>query len=149
MVSADYLVPEIAGTLDQLAARKSRPTNTPRPRHNNQIRTIEDYYDDDTREMFNADGSCQYIDESGKSPHIRSFRDGGDRPPNKRGYDRGRGYGYRNRTYNQTGQGTQKRREFKGQCNAYGLENHHASSYYFLLKLKQALTYLGVDPDTA
>jgi len=101
--SADYLVPEIAGTLDQLAPRKSRPTNTPRPRHSDPIHTIEDYSDDDTRDIFNTDNFCEYIDKSGESPHIRSFRDGGGRPPNKRGYGRKRGRRYRNRTYNQPG----------------------------------------------
>ena len=29
------------------------------------------------------------------------------------------------------------------------MANHHAESCYFLLKLRQALSYLGIDPDAA
>ena len=145
-VATIYQVPAIAGTLDQLAPKTSRKDHTHRPRHNDQIRVTMAYYDNDSQGMFDHDDYCTFIDASGKSPHIRSFRDGGGRSPRSRGYGRGRGN--RNRQGGRQGRGRlRQQQDFKGKWNACGLSNHHASACYFLLKLKQALTYLGVDPD--
>ena len=35
---------------------------------------------------------------------------------------------------------------FKGSCNSCGMEGHHAASCYFLMKVKQCLSYLKDNP---
>ena len=145
VVDDKYMVPAIAGTIDQLAPsappcqQQPPPPLHPRPRRNDQINTVMDYHEDPNRDLFDPNDYCQYIDESGESPHICSFRDSSGRTPFRRNLGRGRGYNPR----------FQRSNQFKGKCKVCNMTNHHASSCHFLLKCKQALTYLGFDPNTA
>ena len=91
-VGSTYLVPAIAGTIDQLVpsaatgALATRPQN--RTRNNDQINAMLDYYHDDSSP--NLDTYCHEIDVTGESPFCRSFRAGGGRSPFSRGGGRGR-----------------------------------------------------------
>ena len=38
------------------------------------------------------------------------------------------------------------RQAFKGSCNSCGMEGHHAATCYFLMKVKQCLSYLKDNP---
>ena len=72
-----YLVPAIAGTIDQLASlppRFSNIPNTTRPRHDAHIRAFMDYVTDDS---IPSDDYSESIEKSGETPFIRLFRRGG------------------------------------------------------------------------
>ena len=143
-VGAIYQVPAIAGTIDQLQPAQQR-SSRPHPTTTGQIRILEDYINDDS---IPADEYSTAIDSTGENPFIRSFCRGGGRSPFSRGGDRGRGgqrsYGNNSRTQYQN-----KTASFKGKCNGYDMQNHHADSCHFLLKLRQAINYLGIDPQAA
>ena len=139
-----YQVPAIAGTIDQLQPAKQRSSRPP-PTTTGQIRILEDYINDDS---IPADEYSTAIDYTGENPYIRSFRRGGGRSPFSRGGGRGRG-GQQSYGNNSRNQYQNKTASFKGKCNGCGMQNHHADSCHFLLKLRQALTYLGVDPQAA
>ena len=144
-----YLVPAIAGTIDQLAPGTTSTTHQQwdqhRERSDARVRALLDYYHDDESPPF--DDFCQPIDNVGESPFCRSFRDGGGRTPFSRGGGRGR-LGRTNNRYGRGGRGRQPTSSFKRKCNSCGMANHHADSCHFLMKLRQALTYLGVDPES-
>ena len=150
-VGSTYLVPAIAGTIDQLvpsASTGALPTKQiNRIRNNDQINAMLDYYYDDSSP--NLDAYCHEVDVTGESPFCRSFRDGGGRTPFSRGSGRGRQR--KDRFSGRQGRGNRnyKQKAFKGKCNCCGMDNHHANSCHFLMKLRQALTYMGVDPEAA
>ena len=138
-----YRVPAIAGTIDQLAPTKSTTTHQQRT---SEIRAIHDFYEDDSSPDFEA--YCHTVNDSGESPYCRSFRDGGGRSPFTRGGGRSRGGRYSGR-FGRGGRGRENRQNasYKGTCNSCGMANHHADSCHFLMKLRQSMTYLGMDPD--
>ena len=138
-VSSMYLVPAIASTIEQLTPALSTP-------HHGQIRSIGDYIaDDDTT----TDDYCQYAEGSMETPFVRSLRYGGGRSPHSRNNQRS--YGGRGRGRSGAGRGGRPKTNstFKGKCRACGQSNHHADSCYFLMKLREALTYLNVDHEAA
>ena len=148
VIDTIYLVPALAGTIDQLTKPPSdgNSRNTTRPHQDAHIRALAEYCDDDT---VHANDYNEYIDETGETPFIRSFRQGGGRSPFHR-TGRGRNSGGRDQgRFGGRGRRPQNKTTFKGSCNSCGMQNHHADSCHFLLKLRQALSYLGIDPNAA
>ena len=143
-----YLVPEIAGTINQIAPSPPPVLVPPVPPHHlnrhrqgDRICQLTDYCEDDNiyPSYFN-----EYADTHEEPLLIRSFRRGGGRMPNGRfGGGRGRSQQVR---YSGRDNTRSYQVSYKGKCNSCGMSGHHSDSYHFLLELRQALTYLRMDP---
>ena len=146
-----YLVPALVGTIDQLAPNPPSPTAAqppPAPRHAPHIRSLLDYCNNHSA---SPEEYCNYIDDTGETPFIRSFQQGGGRSRFSCG---GRGNNNASRNHGRSsGRGRQSNRypnkSYKGTCNSCGMQNHHTDSHHFLFKLRQVLSYLGIDPNAA
>ena len=141
-----YLVPAIAGTIDQLTpSKKLTPTdvshNSNQRRREDRIRMLQEYCDDDN---ISSDLFSDYIDPNDEPPWIRTFRRGGGRSPFDRG-GRGRGRFSRDRNGDR-GYRPKNDKVFKGKCNSCGMTGHHSKNCHFLIKLQQALAYLEMEP---
>ena len=143
-----YLVPAIAGTIDQLTPSPPAthvppgpPIHPHRRRQDDRIRQLTDYCEDDAIDASSFD---EYVDVQEEPPWIRSFRRGGGRTPYGR-FGGGRGRTQQGR-YSGTNNSHSSPQPYKGKCNSCGMSGHHSDSCHFLLKLRQALTYLRMDP---
>ena len=148
-----YLVPAIASTIDQLAPSPPNTDTTiirhqrshddrSRLRQDDRIRQLTDYCEDD-----DIGPSCfsEYISIQEEPPWIRAFQRGGGRSHfNRSGRGRGR---YSRDQFGGRDNRALQNKPFKGKCNCCGMANHHADSCHFLLKLKQALSYLKMVPE--
>ena len=133
-----YQVLTIADTIDQMqpapqCSSKSRPTTS------GQMRILEDYINGNA---IPDDEYSTAIDSTSESPYIRSFCIGGGGLPFSRGGGRGEQRKYNNNSHKPY---QNKTASFKGKCNGCGMQNHHADSRHFLLKLRQVINYLSVE----
>jgi len=141
-----YKIPEIAETIDQMCPTTGLSTPHPAPSsqrpHNSHIRQLTDYCENDA---ISPDHFDEHVDNNEDLPWIRSFRRGGGRTPFRRGGSR-RGHSYQNNHQYGRGNSVSNSKLFKGTCNCCRITGHHTDSCHFLLKPRQAFSYLKMDP---
>ena len=134
-VAPIYLVPAIAGTINQLAPGVLQHVPVPDTVQSHHqpdscIQQLTDYCED---EKATSDSFCDYVSTPKEPPCIRSFRQGGGRTLFGR-FDGSRGSNQQNR-HTARPQASNYGKNFKGTCNSLGMAGHHADSCHFLIEL--------------
>ena len=115
IIPAIYLVPAIAGTVNQLAPPQATTINEPPPhnrrRNDDRIRHLADYCEDEDTLPKHWDYFAQYIE----APWVQTFRHGGGCSPSGRGGGN-RSRGQRDRQQGR-GRSNPNSKSFKGKCN--------------------------------
>ena len=75
VVISDYLVPAITINLDQISPQRTRPPSETRAHFNAHVQSMAESYGSQSYGTLSSEETCAYVDETGESPYVRSFRD--------------------------------------------------------------------------